>query len=272
MIPQLEDAVTHPSCLMVEPVDDPDTAFSELLRSQLLEIIYWQANRHPRNSQLNIGPSEVGNPCDRHIGYRLSQIPEINNVVDPWASTVGTAIHTWLEKAIADWMLDTGQPIWETEAELSLGAFVTGHSDLYSYEHQAVIDWKTVGVDMLRQVENGGIPDGYKIQAHIYGLMFRKAGKPVRRVALAFVPRANLLRRTVVWSALYDEAVARTALSRVFKIAGEVVALDPLSEGNGHRWEQLPATTGKHCGLCPWYDSRRDPDLGADSTGCPGGR
>lgn len=267
------DQVTHPTCLMIEePVEGVDP-FSVLLKQQLTDIILWQARRNPREWQENIGPSEIGNPCDRHIGYRLVNLPGCNVEFDPWASIVGTAVHDWLDRAVTDWVdvwSEPYHPKWITETELAMNEIVTGHSDLYSIEHQAVIDWKTAGVDVMRKVLKDGPPDGYRIQTHIYGYLFERAGHEVKKVALVFLPRAGLLRNMYVWSADYSRAVAETALARMYGIARRVLDLDVLTEGHGHRWEQFEATPGNHCGFCPWYDPGRDPERGADATGCPG--
>lgn len=268
MVPRLDNALTHPTCLMIEePVEGQDP-FSVLLKQQLTEIILWQERQNPRNTQANMGPSEIGNPCDRHIGYRLADIPGINVEFDPWASIVGSAVHAWLEQAVRDW--DPGAKKFRTETTLELNDFVTGHADLYSLEHSAVIDWKTAGNDVLKKVEYEGPSDGYRIQTHIYGYMFEQAGYNVRKVALVFMGRASTLKRMFVWSADYSREVAETALGRLYGIAQRVVELDPLKEGNEHRWEQLDAVSGNHCGFCPWYDPGRDLDRGADATGCAG--
>jgi PD-(D/E)XK nuclease superfamily protein len=265
------DQVTHPTCLMIEEPVEGEDPFSVLLKQELVDIIKWQARRNPREWQTNIGPSEIGNPCDRHIGYRLVDIPAINVESDPWASIVGTAIHAWLDKAVREWnSLQDSEAKYLTETELVLDEIVTGHADLYDVGKEAVVDWKTAGADVMRKVVNEGPPDGYKIQTHIYGYLFERAGFPVKKVALVFLPRASTLSKIYVWSADYSRTVAETALARMYGIARKVLELDILTEGNGHRWEQLDATPGNHCGFCPWYNPGRDPERGADATGCMG--
>jgi hypothetical protein len=265
------DQVTHPTCLMIEEPVEGEDPFSVLLKQELVEIIKWQARRNPREWQTNIGPSEIGNPCDRHIGYRLVDVPAINVESDPWASIVGTAIHSWLDKAVREWnSLQDSEAKYLTETELVLDEIVTGHADLYDVGKEAVIDWKTAGADVMRKVVNQGPPDGYKIQTHIYGYLFERAGFPVKKVALVFLPRASTLSKIYVWSADYSRTVAETALARMYGIARRVLELDILTKGNGHRWEQLEATPGNHCGFCPWYSPGRDPERGADATGCMG--
>jgi hypothetical protein len=268
LTPRIGDAVTHASCLMVEPVEDEANSFSEILRHRLIEIIQWQDRRSPRSLQQNIGPSEIGSPCDRQIAYRVAGVPEINLHQDPWAAIIGTSIHRWLQEAVDEWVKHetAGNQKLFTEIELNLDGLITGHCDLYDAESETVIDWKTVGPNALKDVEAGRISVGYMIQTQLYGYMFSQLDIPVKRVALVFVPRASSLNRLRVWSALYDPTVAKTALARLYRIAQQVMDLDLLNQS--HIWAQVPAEGGDHCGFCPWFEAHRMAP--ADATGCPG--
>ena len=268
MVPRIGNALTHASCLMVEPVSDESNSFSEILRHQLTEIIMWNSARAPRSLQAEIGPSEIGSPCDRQIAYRVAGIDEVNTRQDPWAAIIGTAIHRWLQEGVNEWVFDQGvSDRYFTELELDLlGGLIKGHCDLYDRETQTVIDWKTVGPNALKDVEAGRISTGYMIQTHLYGYMFAQQNIPVKRVALVFIPRASSLNRLRVWSALYDETVALTALNRVYRIARQVVDQDLLNKS--HMWAQVKAEGGDHCGFCPWFEAHRMAP--ADATGCPG--
>lgn len=266
MVPRIGNAVTHASCLMVEPVEDESQSFSEILRQRIIEIITWQDKRSPRSLQQNIGPSEIGSPCDRQIAYRVAGIPEVNTHQDPWAAVIGTSIHRWLQEAVEDWVVVNGPRRLFTEIELDLDDLITGHCDLYDAETETVVDWKTVGPNALKDVEAGRIPVGYMIQTQLYGYMFTRKNIPVKRVALVFVPRASSLNRLRVWSAVYDETVAKTALHRVYRIARQVMDLDLLTKS--HMWAEVDAEGGDHCGFCPWFEAHRSTP--ADRTGCPG--
>jgi hypothetical protein len=265
--PVLAPAVIHPSCLMVEEPDGGDS-FASLLKQQLTDIIRWYDGENPRSKQQAIGPSEIGDPCDRRLGYRLADMPACNTRFDPWAGIVGTALHSWLEKAVTAWAKEHDSEDWHTETTLILNEFVEGHADLYNVTHRAVIDWKSASKDVIRMSELHGPSPGYMIQTHLYGYMFEQAGIPVERVALVFLPRAGWLREMYVWSAPYERDVAENALSRLYRIAQQVVDLDVLTQS--HRWEQVDHTPGKGCAFCPWFDSHRDPERSADETGCPG--
>jgi hypothetical protein len=265
--PALAPAVTHPNCLVFDEPHGGDP-FSVLLKDQLIEIILAQEKRHPRGHQVAIGPSEIGDLCDRRIGYRIAGIEACNTDFDPWAAIVGTAVHTWLEAAVTTWCAETATQDWSTETALHLNEFIEGHADLYWHPHQTVVDWKTAGPDIFKKVVKTGPSVGYMIQTHIYGYLFERAGIPVKKVALAFLPRAGWLKDMFVWSADYDRGVATQALNRVYEIAHQLVSKDILNQS--HRWEQIDAVPSNSCGFCPFYDPGRDPERGADATGCPG--
>lgn len=267
MDPILAPAVTHPTCLMFTEIENQDP-FSQLLKQKLIDMILWADKQNPRSKQVAIGPSEIGDQCDRRIGYRLAGITACNTDFDPWAAIVGTALHSWLDSAVQMWMTEHQDWSWSTETTLSMNEFVEGHSDLYSHEHQAVIDWKGAGPDVMKKVRVDGPSAGYKIQTHIYGYGFEQMGWPVKKVALAFLPRAGWLKDMYVWSADYSRELAEGALARLYSIARTVVELDTIK--NPQRWEDVAFAPSNACGFCPWYDAGRPVDRGADNTGCPG--
>ncbi len=265
--PVLWNIGIHPDCF--EQVDEEDP-FAAMLKIRLIEMIRWADNENPRAKQVELGPSEIGDPCDRRIGYRLAAIPGCNTDFDPWASIMGTAIHSWLEQAIKDWMQGHDDPAWITERTLWVDDYIQGHSDLYWKAQETVIDWKTAGPDVMKKIRKDGPPDGYQIQTHIYGYGYEKLGFPVKKVALVFLPRAGWLRNMYVWTQDYDRSLAEAALDRISEIAQQIIDLDLLIDSNSHRWEQILAVPSNGCGWCPWYDPGRDAERGADSTGCPG--
>lgn len=116
---------------------------------------------HPRSLQKRIGPSEVGTPCDRRIGYKLLGQPE-NERGDAWKPTVGIAVHAWLEKAAEDanlaqvisagGLIEDHQLEWVTEQSVTVGYLhdgtaITGSADLYHRPTATIIDHKGLHVD-----------------------------------------------------------------------------------------------------------------------------
>ena len=88
----------HPSCIMFAEPGDEDS-FTNLIKSTLTDIITEHDRRSPRSVQVKIGPSEMGDLCDRKVAYRLANIPPCNEP-DNWPAIVGTACHSWLEGAV----------------------------------------------------------------------------------------------------------------------------------------------------------------------------
>jgi len=265
--PALAPEVTHPSCSadsmwLDQDVPDP---FNDILKQKLIRMIMWAENESPRSKQAEIGPSEVGGGCDRHIAYRLAGVAPINIGFDPWPAVVGTAVHAWLETAVRDWCNVHHDDGWRTETTLDIGGIAKGHSDLY--HDGTVIDWKTAGPDVMKKVRADGPPDAYVIQAQVYGLGFEQAGMSVERVALAFLPRAGWLRDMYVWSAPYSRELAEAAMARVLYIAETTFDLDVFT--NPHRWNQIPAEPSDTCGRCPWFNSIITKEQGASDRGCP---
>jgi hypothetical protein len=87
---------------------DPDAEFAFDLWDELApEIARW-TNAHERNSQVEIGPSGMGTPCNRKLGYRLMETPPLHSIdpdeTDPelivsaanWRPFVGTCVHLQL--------------------------------------------------------------------------------------------------------------------------------------------------------------------------------
>lgn len=251
------------------PVDEDGDPFADLIKDQITGVVKWAENQNPRSTQQLIGPSEMGTLCDRRIGYRLAGVEGHNTQFDPWPSIMGTAIHSWLDVAMRAWLAAHGSREWITEKKLIISDFVQGRADLYQRDRKAVVDYKSVGPDVMRKVRKE-TPLGHQIQCHIYGYGFEQMGFEVEKVCLVFLPRAGWLKDMYVWCGDYDRAIATTAIDRLSKIAQEILDLDILTDGNGYRWEQLEAYPSNDCGWCPLYDPNRAPERGADETGCPG--
>lgn len=265
--PAWESLGAHPNCLQFDDPWDTDP-LAVRLKADLIEIIRWADRNSPRSTQVEIGPSEIGDPCERRVGYRIAEVPPVNTETDPWAAIVGTSIHSWLDEAITSWCRHTGDSSWRTETKVSLDELVQGTSDAYNRDLACVIDHKGAGTEVLRKIRHHGPPPGYVVQVQCYGLGYERLGLPVKKVALAFYPRSGWLRDMFVWTTDYDRDVAERALARLHRIATQIISLDILNQS--HRWEDLDAVPSNGCGFCPWYDPDRDLERGASDKGCPG--
>ena len=130
-------------------------------KQAVYDVIRGAIANHPRSLQKRIGPSEIGTPCDRRIGYKLLGQEE-NPRGDAWKPTVGTAVHGWLERAFDDvnltkvieklGRLGDNDLEWITEQSVTVGYLadgtaITGSCDLYHRPTGTVIDHKGLHVD-----------------------------------------------------------------------------------------------------------------------------
>ena len=147
-----------------------------LLKAEILDIIGRAIDGHERSQQRTLGPSEIGQACDRRLGYKLLDYDEDPSRGPAWKPTVGTAVHTWLEAAFGahDRKHYGGDGTrWILEQTLYCGQILDqpllGHCDAYDQVTFTVIDWKIVGPERLRKYKANGPGRQYRTQAHTYG-------------------------------------------------------------------------------------------------------
>lgn len=227
------------------------------IRDALLGIIRSRIDSHPRSQQKDLGPSEIGHPCDRWMAYKLNDTPTVKTQQDKWRPTVGTAVHSWLsdtfEGANSKLEAITGAPVFFVEKKVSVGQIyngdgkhVYGGCDLFYA--RTVIDWKIVAKTTLETVRKAGHPGAqYRTQVHSYGRGWQRQGKQVDNVAVFFLPSSGTLDQAQWWSEPYDETVCTDALDRVSRIAADVKAY-------GVSAPAMAKMTAHHCrDWCEWY-------------------
>jgi hypothetical protein len=225
-----------------------------------------------RNLQKEIGPSEVGSPCVRKVGYGLLQVPAKNPIAPPnWKAFVGTGVHKLLEGALDRYNLGHfdqvgGHERFYVETELQVGEIngvpLIGHCDVYDRVTATVIDWKTNGPTLLKHYKANGPGQTYRSQIHLYGRGWsRYLGLPVDNVMIVFLPRQGELSDAHVWHEPYDEEVALDALGRCDGIWTALGALGP-----ERGLAALPAVED-YCGTCDWFVPGHQ---GSPLDGCPG--
>lgn len=237
----------------------------DLLAAEIMHQIERTIGDHPRSLQKRIGPSEVGHPCKRRVGYKLLDVAECNTAGDtPWLPTIGTAVHSWLEEVFTFANPGGNEPTrWLTELRVNVGEVngvdITGSADLYDRVTATVIDWKIVGPTQLKKYKANGPGDQYRSQIHLYGRGMTRRGLPVDRVMIAFLPRNGELRDAYLWHEGYDEQVALAALERLagIHLATSLAGVSVLS--------QLDPVES-YCTRCPWFR----PGSSDVTTGCPG--
>jgi hypothetical protein len=258
------------------------------LADELYTLIERRIMDHPRSQQVEIGPSEIGTSCARHLVYAMAATPQPRDRGAPWLPTVGTAMHDWLAEAVIAENQRLGWTRYLVEMRVDAGAITAygdlqGSADLYDRLTASVVDWKLVGVSKLKEYRRNPRAE-YRVQPHVYGRGFARRGLPVRRVVLMLLPRnGTTVREGVVWSEPYDERVALAAIGRAARVnalrlqlgldvalrvtngdllaAGAPGAADPAGAP-----EDLAVPIADDCRYCPW--------LAAGSTdltrACPG--
>jgi len=258
-----QNIFSHPAC------DNVLDMRNESLRKKLIEVIKWADEHSARSQQVEIGPSEMGDPCDQKVARILAGMPRVNFRPDPWAAIVGTSIHAWLEKAINFYQDNVQDPVtnlW-TEMEVRLDDLIPGHTDVYDPRTGDVIDYKTTGPDGIATMKAHGPLERYKVQGHLYGYAHKQAGREVRDVVLVFLPRAGRLKDMFIWREPYNEQVAKDALARVYALVEKAISLDIANQPDS--WAQFKMQPSQACWYCPFFVARPAEQL-PDAKGCPG--
>lgn len=219
------------------------------LRDDLIHMIRTRSANAPRSLQVELGPSQVAHPCLRRLAYGIMAEPGSNPQFDPLPSIIGTAVHSWLDAAAQHANEVLGRERWLTETRVEVTPGLVGTSDLYDVDTATVVDWKVVGTPRLRKYRKG--PGRvYQGQVHLYGRGFVNAGLPVKRVAIAFVPRGATLHSLHVWSEDFNPALVDEILSR----REQVICMlnDFRIDENPDRYMWF-ATEPEDCVFCPWY-------------------
>ncbi len=253
---------THPTCDPDPgPIKEPPSTIATLHG-----ILTDYQNNSDRSQQVEIGPSEIGVPCDRRLAYRLHGKAENQDGCLKWAALQGTAMHELIAKALQADNERLGRQRWRIEHEVWPDPTVKGHSDALDTDNDAmtVIDWKLTGKSRLDTYRRKGPGDQYEKQAHLYGLGYQRAGFPVRFIRIVFLPRTHDFNDAYEWTAPYSRTVAEAALDRMYGLMEKLH--DVNASADPHVWEQIPATPSDDCRYCPYF-RRGGP---ADGTGCPG--
>lgn len=228
---------------------DVDT-LEDQLADELTTAIVDYSNNRPRTLQKTIGPSEIGEPCQRKLAYKLLDWPKVNTGGDPLPSFVGTAAHTAMETALE--RVNQARPgTWIVEKRVHASDTMSGSTDAYHCPTDTVVDHKFPGVSSMRKYKADGPSPIYRVQAHVYGLGWERGGYWPKHVAIAFYPRGGNLKNLHMWSEPYDRQVAMDALARLETIRAAVTALDP--EQAPDRWALFPTSASHACTFCPWW-------------------
>lgn len=246
-------------------------AWAEHYARELRGVVTRYANRLPRNVQRHLGPSELGHVCDRQVVSKMAGAKATNHVVDPWASIMGTAGHSFVADAF-DWdNKHNGYQRWYTEQRVTPDPGPDAHpgtADLYDAFTRALVDHKFQGDSTRAQLKREGPPRHYLVQVLLYRLGYLNLGYPVDRVAIVSWPRTrSSLDEMYVWSHVPtpedDRLIADVlAQTRFRHQIAQMVTAGRLS------LMDVPASPDdRECYFCPFYRPQAAYD---GQYGCPG--
>ena len=236
------------------------------LRDDLLTAVAEAVAAHPRSLQAEIGPSEIGHPCNRWLALFFAGAPRRERKT-PWRPAVGTAVHehfsAWLHRHNETHGVRYLTDVTVYVGDLCAGRPVFGTLDALDVLTAAVIDLKVPGPTQMKAHKTAaGGPERnptYRVQKHLYGRGAANAGFPVAHVGILRLPAAGELEDAIWTHEPYDEAIAVNALARAGGIAQMVDALGPDAA-------RMQPTTEHYCQGCQFFQPHTT-DL---ATGCPG--
>lgn len=241
---------------MIVPVAKQDPIY----RTELLTHIQNTIDEHPRSSQVQIGPSEVGG-CPTKIAWKVTYGGDSDRE-GGWAAHKGTILHKWLDEGVfgpQPTTLPDGGKRWYSDMKLDpVVDWINGGTlDLYDALQQTVVDWKLPGDWTMTQVRNGKLSEGYYAQAMVYGYGLEQMGFTVARTALCFIPMCGDDLKGAARGAIfrywdYDREVALHYINRVkaiknlVEVHGITFALEKLEKKSDF------------CSSCPAFIGNKD--------------
>lgn len=214
----------------------------------------------PRSQQRAIGPSEVGAPCIRRMGYRLLE-NEPTNEPDTWLAQIGTWVHAGIASVYEGINATLDEPRYLIEQRVQVTKDLAGSVDLYDRKLKMVLDWKVVGDSSLKKYKKDGPSNQYRVQAHLYGMGLFNEGYEVETVAIVFLPRGGNLRQMHIWSEAFDPHIAMDGIEKL-REARKVIQM-----AGSEALRTMP-TDASLCHYCPYFL----PASTSLAVGCPGGK
>lgn len=244
--PATGDVVIHGR---VDRLEEPQ-AILDVIRKAMLA-------GNTRGKQEAIGPSQIGTPCERKLGYMLifgaQSVSEdgeyAGDVDDLWRMQVGTILHDWLDE-----QFKAAGPEWL--ASHRIGGRAPGTIDIAELLKRLGVDFKCVAPSVLKTVASSAakIGEKYETQIDVYGLGLIADGYPIERVALLFLPKAGTLKDAVWYSRPINPQRALDAFARRDRIKTLVDGVSAAGIGDDATARLvLPVlpTAEDYCGSCP---------------------
>lgn len=231
---------------------------------RLETMLDWWQNNTPRSLQVELGPSELGDPCARRIAYKLTRKRQEPGL--KWGALLGLFGHAGVEEVVKAWNAKEGRERYLVEHRVTADeeSGLSGNTDLYDTDTDEVVDWKFVGDYSLKKYRAQGHPgQQYRVQTHAYGRGWAAKGHPVRSVRVVFLARqGKSIRDSWEWAEPYDEEIVLKALGRLQRI-------EELANRAHHGeidYAAIEARPGDECRFCPYLR----PHIATDGDGCAG--
>lgn len=229
------------------------------IAGEILSGIRAFAASRPRSLQREVGPSQLGSACDHCLTAALMGWDKVEQDA-PWLPLIGTAVHSLLLDSGDVWRREDG---WLCEHAVNVGELarsgvlsaVGGTADLYNARTGTVVDLKIVGATTLNEARRHGPSQQYATQVQLYGRGFMRAGMPVERVVIAYLPRNSMrLTDAVFVDRPYDAGVATAALERAQSLIAAAETFERVSvQARDVFIDALPRAAG--CYDCARYPS-----------------
>ena len=250
-------AEEHTSASAPAPTPAKTTVLSDssVVESWVADLIMCHDLDRPRSRQTAVGPSSVGNQCDRALAYMMSDTEAVN-YPDPLKAYIGTGAHLMLEDAAE--LRDSGIGRYLREVQISYRG-ITGNVDLFDRVTGRVIDWKSKDLAKIKRLRRQKTSKQYEIQRQIYAAGLAAAGENVKSVALVYIPVNGLLSDIYVDEVPFDQSIADEAIDRIEALQNRLYDSVPPQE--------FPAKASALCPWCPFYN----PNAPLSQSSCPGG-
>lgn len=260
------DLGTHTGCAETPDLGPEPPPTIDALSAALIDY----ESSSARSMQAAVGPSEIGTPCNRRLGYALRNIAKQPGTgAVKWAPMLGTAAHVMNAEALTLANQRAGRQRWLIEQRVTAERGLDGNTDAYDSDYDIVCDWKLVGQSTVDKARKHGPGQQYEWQAHLYGRGWQRLGRDPKWVRIVFLPRwSSKITDGFEWTAPYSRAIADLALDRLARVSRQLDALDV--DNHPDRWAQLAEPeTASACFFC---DYRRPSNAPANANGCPGVR
>jgi hypothetical protein len=201
----------------------PSLEATRHVRDAYYGVINDAIDNDPRSLQAEIGPSEIGDPCEYCLGAKLAGLRERKDG-EGWLTYVGKWVHHGLDQTFR------AQPgdLWISEGRLYVGYIdgrrIDGTADLgYTDDPFTVIDHKVVGKRTMDLVKFEEMKVVYRYQSQIYGRGYELAGCKPEHAAVSFLPREDRkVSRGYWWSEPYSRDMADEGMARAENLAIDI--------------------------------------------------